>query len=141
MRKMGSVPIFLLALAGSAGAEPVKCVDASGKVRYVDSSAKGDMKCEPVRGSANFGVGEGRAKPAPSPAQKKGAPPMSEAERRAAIAEAEKDLEEKKRALAAQEATREGGERNYARVEERLAPYREAVQNAQRYLEDVRSSR
>src|SRR4051812_31038085 len=36
-------------LASPALAQIVKCVDASGKVQYVDAAQAGQMKCEPVR--------------------------------------------------------------------------------------------
>src|SRR3954471_17790285 len=46
---MNSVFIFLLLAATSAAAEPVKCVDAKGKVRYIDRSMMAQEKCEPVK--------------------------------------------------------------------------------------------
>ena len=44
-------------------------------------------------------------------------------------------------ALAEQEAIREGNERNYARVQERLAPYQQELEAAQRALEEARAPR
>ena len=131
----------LLFTAFAANAEPVKCVDAAGKIRYVDSSATAGMKCEPVKGKASIGVGSGA--PAPKPPAAKGKPPAAapEGDPREAIVAAEKRLEAARKALAEQEATREGGERNYARVEERLAPYREEVEQAQQALEEARRRR
>ncbi len=51
------------------------------------------------------------------------------------LAEAESSLAEAKKQLADQEAIRSGDERNYARVLERLKPFQEAVQNAEKEVE------
>lgn len=136
--RMAGVAMLLAAFA--ANAEPVKCVDAAGKVHYIDRSAAGGMKCEPVRGKASVGVGAGVAAPKPPPAAK-GKPAAPEADPREAIVAAERRLEAARKALAEQEATREGGERNYARVEERLAPYKEELEQAQRELDEARRRR
>ena len=130
---------LLALLAFPVEAQPVKCVDASGKVRYLDRSAAGGMKCEPVRGEAQVGSSGGVKPPAAPKAAGKGEPaPRTEEERRAQIAAAEKRLADARKHLAEQESTREGGERNYARVEERLAPYRRAVEAAQDELDEAR---
>lgn len=124
--------------AFGANAEPVKCVDAAGKIHYIDRSAAAGMKCEPVKGKASIGTGSGA--PAPKPAAK-GKPAAPQDDPREAIAAAEKRLAAARKALADQEAIREGGERNYARVEERLAPYKEDVEQAQRELDEARRRR
>jgi hypothetical protein len=138
-----SIAVFLLALAAGAHAEPVKCVDASGKVHYIDRSAAGNMKCEAVKGKASIGTGSGAPASKP-PAQKSASAPSKPPparDPREAILAAERRLEAARKTLAEQEATREGGERNYARVEERLAPYRAEVQRAQDALEEARRQR
>ena len=38
----------------NATAEPVKCVDANGKVRYLDSSAPGTENCKPIANVTGF---------------------------------------------------------------------------------------
>ncbi|MGQ0655064.1 MAG: DUF4124 domain-containing protein [Betaproteobacteria bacterium] len=137
-----SLAILLVAFAAGAGAEPVKCVDAAGKVHYIDRSAAGTMKCEPVKGKASIGIGS--EAPATKPAPKSASAPSKPApagDPREAIIAAERRLAAARKALADQEAIREGGERNYARVEERLAPYRENVQAAERALEEARRQR
>ena len=49
----------------------------------------------------------------------------------AALAKAQQDL-------AAQESVRSGGERNYARVEERLQPFKDSVETHQKNIEALR---
>lgn len=138
MRKT-AVLVLLAAIAFSVSAQPVKCVDNAGKVHYVDRSAAGNMKCEPVKGEAQVGS-SGGIKPLAAPkAAAKGEPaPRTEEERRAQIAAAEKRLAEARKHLAEQESTREGGERNYSRVQERFAPYQRAVEAAEYALEEAR---
>ncbi len=46
-----------------------------------------------------------------------------------------KNLDEAKKALAGQEAIREGGEKNYQRVLDRLKPYQDSVQRHERNIE------
>jgi hypothetical protein len=138
MRTVAIVPLLAL-LAIPAWAQPVKCVDPSGKVRYVDKSAAGTMKCEPVKGEAQVGSSGGLKPPAAPKAAAKGEPPpRTEEERRAQIAAAEKRLAEARKHLAEQENIREGGERNYSRVQERLAPYQRAVEAAEYALDEAR---
>ena len=138
-----SLATLLLTVATGVGAEPVKCVDAAGKVHYIDRSAAGNMKCEEVKGKASIGTGSGAA-PAKPPAKSASAPAKPAApagDPREAIIAAERRLAAARKALADQEATREGGERNYARVEERLAPYRDEVRRAEEALEEARRQR
>ena len=130
-----SVALVLFAIAGPALAAPVKCVDAKGKVTYMDETAPGADKCQPITGSTIV-VPAG-----PSSAPPTAAPDNSLEEKRQRIADAEAKLAEAKQRLAEQEAIREGNERNYARVLERLKPYQEAVDAAQRNLDQARSER
>jgi hypothetical protein len=137
MRRAALATLLLAAL--TANAEPVKCVDAAGKIHYIDRSAAAGMKCEPVKGKASMGTGSGA--PASKAPAAKGKPAAPQDDPREAIAAAEKRLAAARKALADQEAIREGGERNYARVEERLAPYKEDVEQAQRELDEARRRR
>ena len=121
-----------VAVTFDVGAQPVKCVDASGRVRYIDASMAGQEKCTPVRAEMQVVPGQpGAAAPAPS----RGNNPV---EREGRLVQAENRLAAAKKALADQEAVREGGERNYARVEERLAPFRAAVESAEADVEQAR---
>ena len=49
------------------------------------------------------------------------------------------NLQQAKRALAEQEAVREGGERNYQRVLDRLQPYKDKVALHERNIEAIQS--
>jgi len=125
--------IAALALLASSGvaAQPVKCVDAKGHVRYIDQSMMGQESCTPVTATTNtVSTQPGAIKP-PPPAP---AAPGNEA----AVAAAEAKLAAAKKALADQEAIRIGGERNYERMLERLKPYQEAVDTAQKELDAAR---
>ena len=43
----------LILTAAHAAAQPVKCVDAKGHVRYIDQSMAAQEKCEPVTATTN----------------------------------------------------------------------------------------
>ena len=117
-------------------AAPVKCVDAKGKVTYMDETAPGADKCQPITGSTIVVPAD---KPAAAPSSVQ--PDDSLEQKRQRIADAEAKLAEAKQRLAEQEAIREGNERNYARVLERLAPYQAAVDAAEKELEQARAER
>jgi type VI protein secretion system component VasK len=122
-----------LLLGGSAAlAQPVKCVDASGKVRYLDASAMGQEKCTPVKPAVNVITPQAGQAPAA------GSTNAAAKDSQARIERAERALAQAKEKLAEQEATRSGGERNYARVEARLKPYQDAVEKAQKDVEQAR---
>ena len=142
---------MLCLLAAGAAAEPVKCVDAKGKVRYIDSTMIGTETCQVVKEGINTVAPQAApssappresretrtARPKPPPASP--VPnPSSGAQAEARLAEAEERLAEARKNLAEQEAVRLGGERNYARVQERLQPFQEAVQHAQQEVERIR---
>jgi hypothetical protein len=119
-------------LAAGAAAEPVKCVDASGKIRYLDSTLISTEKCEAVKESTNV------VAPQAAPPARKQAPRSSEARPDAELARAQERLAQAQKDLADQEAIRNGNERNYARVLERLKPYQDAVESAQREVDQLR---
>ena len=137
---------LLSLLAAGAGAEPVKCVDASGKVRYLDESMVGEEKCKPVRDAMNI-VAPQKEEPAArsEPTEGPRRPPREEGSSRpqadTRLADAEARLADARAKLAEQEAIREGGERNYARVQERLQPYQQAVERAQQEVNQLRNER
>jgi len=118
-----------------AAAAPVKCVDAKGKVTYMDETAPGAGKCQPITGSTVIVPAD---KPSAVPTI---LPDTSLEQKRQHIAEAEAKLADAKQRLAEQEAIREGNERNYARVLERLAPYQAAVEAAEKELERAKAER
>ncbi len=130
----------LFLLAAGAAAEPVKCVDASGKIRYLDESMAGEAKCAPVRDAMNVVPSQKPPEAKTDPSEGRRRPPRAapRPEGDTRLADAEARLADAKSKLAEQEAVREGGERNYARVQERLQPFQEAVQRAQQQVDDIR---
>jgi hypothetical protein len=124
--------------ATGAMAQPVKCVDAKGHVRYIDQSMMAQEKCQPVRAQTNIVTTQpGAIAPRPPASAKAG----NDADaREAAVRQAEAGLEAAKKALAEQEAIRTGEEHNYARVQERLKPYQDAVEQAQQNLAAARQA-
>ena len=136
MRRL--IPLLGLVLASAASAQPVKCVDEKGRTRYIDQSMAAQEKCKPVKERAINTV------PIQSGAMNLQAPPPPPSKSGAnenAIKAAEAKLAEAQKSLAEQESIRTGGEKNYARVEERLKPYQEAVEQAQKNLDQLRSPR
>lgn len=133
--------LLVLALSASAAnAQPVKCVDAKGHVQYIDQgmAAERKLKCEPIRGETQtVPMQPGAIAPRPaSPA----AGANDAAKRQAAVTDAEAKLAAAKKALADQEASRTGDERNYQRVLDRLKPYQDAVEQAQKDLDAARQA-
>ncbi len=150
---MPSALLFALLIAGTAHAQQVteifKCVDASGRATYTNDRREAEkQKCEVVARQVNAAPGA-----APSPgaraARPSDFPRESSADRSAARdrqrAILEKELASEQSALAkaqqdlsAQEAVRSGDERNYARVEERLRPFKDTVETHQKNIEALR---
>ena len=132
-----SSPLLFIAVSALfpmlAAAAPVKCVDEKGKVLYIDEADVGALKCQPVTGSIEV-VPHDQPKQQPTIQ-----PDRSLEEKRARVAAAEQRLNEAKAQLADQESYREGNEKNYARVLERLKPYQDAVDAAQKELDRVKA--
>jgi hypothetical protein len=144
-------------LAGAARAQATeiyKCVGANGRPLYTsDKRDTAGKNCELVSREVN--VVPGPAKPAAAPAgpAAKAPPPnfpKESSNARAAAKERQRQILEKelaaeqdllakaRKALAEQEAVRTGDERNYARVLERLQPYRDNVEVHQKNVEALR---
>ena len=128
--------------------EIFKCRDAQGRWTYTNDRRQAEKeKCELVASQINVAPAAPKsARPASSPSN---FPRESSAERASAkgkqreilekeLANEEAALAKAKQALAEQEAVRSGDERNYARVEERLRPYQESVENHQKNIEALR---
>ena len=125
--------------------EIFKCRDAQGRWTYTNDRRQAEKeKCEVVASQINV---------APPPSQKSARPsnfPRESSSERASakgrqreilqqeLASEEAALAKAKQALAEQESVRSGDERNYARVEERLKPYQETVENHQKNIEALR---
>jgi uncharacterized coiled-coil protein SlyX len=129
-----TLPILAIMLASSAYAEIWECMDkVSGTKRYtnIKSEAHGcrAMNFEPINTPPPHHPTTQRTANFPSvddDTQK-----QRDADRRRILdmelAQEEQLLDEAKKQLAEQEAVRNGDERNYARVVERLEPYQHAV--------------
>jgi chromosome segregation ATPase len=132
---------LLMALALAAQlvhAEMWKCVDQDGNTRYtnVKSEAKGckALNLEPVN-TVNTVKTAPAAKVQQKPANFPSVGADTQRQRDAArrkileqeLAQEQQQLELAKKQLAEQQDTRSGGERNYARAEERLKPYETRV--------------
>jgi predicted transcriptional regulator len=129
-------------------AETCKYVDKDGRVIYSNTPNN------PPKGATKVKCFEGPpSKPAPdtakTPDAKAKLPQVSEDTQKTRDAERRRILEQEvadetrqlalaKEQLAAQEAVRDGNERNYQRVLERLQPYRDAVATHERNIEAIR---
>jgi hypothetical protein len=139
------------AVAASAHAqgsrtEVYKCVDASGRASYTnDRRETSGRKCELVTTQINVA-------PPPAAPKQQARPPFpreSSSERASAkgrqreilekeLAAEEADLSRARQALTEQESVRGGDERNYARVLERLQPYKDRVETHQKNVEALK---
>jgi len=132
-----------LGTARAQGASEIwKCLDADGRKHYTNSKKEtAGMKCELVTSQINVAPAQ-KARPANFPRE-------SSAERASAkgrqrdilqkeLATEELALSRARQALAEQEAVRGGDERNYARVLERLQPYKDSVETHQKNIEALR---
>jgi hypothetical protein len=129
--------------------EIYKCTDKAGRPLY--TSDKKDMdgkKCELVSREVNV-VPAQKPAPAPEVSRRAGFPKESSSDRAFAkgrqrnILEQELTTEEgllsqAKQALAEQESIRNGDERNYAKVLERLQPYKDNVDLHQKNVEALK---
>jgi hypothetical protein len=150
-----AVFLALALLQPVAWAETCKYLDSDGRVIYSNtpnSPPKGatKVKCfdDPSPKPAPATARNSDAKPTNSDARTK-LPRVSEDtqktrdnERRRILeqelADETKQLAQAKEQLAAQEATRDGNERNYQRFLERVQPYRDAVATHERNLDAIR---
>jgi len=140
--------IFAAVVAGSAHAQAVteiwKCKSRDGRWTYTNDRNEAEkLKCQTVTRQVNV------APASKAPAGSAGFPKETPAERSSAR-ERQREILEKELAteqaalakaqqdLAAQESVRSGSERNYARVEERLQPYKDSVETHQKNIEALR---
>jgi len=144
--------LALVVAAWPARAQPTeiyKCVDANGRPLYTsDKRDTANRKCELVSREVNV-------VPAPKPAAAAKAPTLagfpreSGSDRLAArekqrqilereLTQEQEQLAKAKKELEDQEAVRYGHERNYARVLERLQPFKDNVQAHEKNVEALR---
>ena len=145
--------VALVALAARAQqpqppvTEIFKCKGADGHWTYTNDRREAErQKCEVVTRQVNVAP----AAKAPPTSARPGSFPKESAAERASARERQRDILEKelaneqtalakaKQDLAAQEAVRSGNERNYARVEERLQPYKDTVETHEKNIEALR---
>ena len=145
--------IFGLFAAAAASAqaqgprnEIYKCVDASGRASYTnDRRETSGRKCELVQSQINVAP----APVVPKPQARPSFPRESSTDRANAkgrqreilekeLAAEEVDLARARQALMEQESVRGGDERNYARVLERLQPYKDRVETHEKNIEALR---
>ena len=151
-------PLIIVAFGALAGVgamparaqvtEIYKCVDKGGRPLY--TSDKKDMdgkKCELVSREVNVVPAQ---KPVPVPAPRAGGFPRESASDRAVAKGRQRDILEQelakeegllakaRQSLSEQEAIRNGDERNYARVLERLQPFKDDVDLHQKNIEALK---
>jgi septal ring factor EnvC (AmiA/AmiB activator) len=136
-------------LAASAGAqitEIYKCVDAKGNRLYTsDKRETSGRKCELVSREVNV-VPAQKQPPSAAPSSF----PRESPQARASAKERQRDILEKelsseqqlldqaRKELAEQESTRGGDERNYARVLERLQPFKDSIDLHQKNIDALK---
>ncbi len=141
-RLIGWVFLALAAPCGHAQSEVYKCPDASGRPTYTN------VKRDTVGKNCTLVSKEVSVVPAQIPARAVQSSAISDAasarnENRRKILESELQnerqlLSDAQQKLAEQEGIRDGGERNYARVLDRLKPYQEAVSQHTKNIEQLR---
>jgi hypothetical protein len=139
---MGWAFLALAAPCGHAQSEIYKCPDGGGRSTYTN------VKRDTVGKNCTLVTKEVSVVPSQAPAPARFASPgassaVSRNEGRRRILESELQNEQQlltdsRQKLAEQEGVRNGDERNYARVLERLKPYQEAVDQHAKNIEQIR---
>jgi hypothetical protein len=121
--------------------EIFKCKSESGQITYTNDRRQAEkQKCELVTSQINVAPAQKPSRSASSFPRETPGTSASAKERQREILERELQSEQRalaaaKQALAEQEAVRSGDERNYARVQERLQPFVETVQNHEKNIQ------
>jgi chromosome segregation ATPase len=125
--------------------EIYRCVDSDGRRHYTNSKKEtSGMKCELVTSQINVAPAAKPSAKAPSGFPRESSRESASArERQRDILQKELVAEEQalskaRQALSEQEAVRSGDERNYARVQERLQPYKDSIDTHQKNIEALR---
>jgi hypothetical protein len=152
MHRAWALAICLVGLpAVNAHAQQVteifKCRNETGQITYTNDRRQAEkQKCELVTSQVNVAPSQaaasrpqGRAGPAgfprETPRESAGARERQREILEQELAAEQRALAQARQALAEQEAVRGGEERNYSRVESRLQPYKESVENHQKNIE------
>jgi hypothetical protein len=129
--------LALTAPYGHAQSEVYKCPDASGRPTYTN------VKRDTVGKNCTLVSKEVQVVPSTPAAREKSSAAVDRNENRRKILESELQNEQQlltdaRQKLAEQEGVRDGDERNYARVLERLKPYQEAIDLHTKNIEQLR---
>jgi septal ring factor EnvC (AmiA/AmiB activator) len=138
---LGALP----ALAGAQATEIYKCVDRTGRPLYTsDKRDTAGKKCALVSREVNVVSGQkptsrelGRL-PRETPAQAQNAKGRQREILEKELSTEQAALMKAQQNLAEQEAVRAGGEKNYARVEERLRPFKDNIETHEKNIEALR---
>lgn len=133
---IGWVFLALATPCGHAQGQVYKCPDASGRPTYTN------VKRDTVGKNCTLVVKEVQVMPS-VPARQKSSTATDRNSDRRKILESELQNEQQlladaRQKLAEQESIRAGDERNYARVQERLKPYQEAIDQHSKNIEQLR---
>lgn len=147
--KLAGFGVMLGVMLSALGVRPAhaqvteifKCYDENGRPLYTsDKRDTRGKKCELV--SREINVVPAPRKPAAfpkeSPAQRESAKERQRDILEKELASEEQLLAQAQKALQAQEAVRSGDERNYARVLERLQPFKDSVETHQKNIEALK---
>jgi hypothetical protein len=134
---IGWVLIALAAPCGQVRGEVYKCPDATGRPTYTN------VKRDTVGKNCTLVSKEVTVVPAQVPARGQSSAFVDRNENRRKILQSELENEQQllsdaRQKLAEQQGIRDGDERNYARVLERLKPYQEAVDLHTKNIEQLR---
>lgn len=146
MNKYNSLALLFVVVALPVQAEIYKCVDASGGTLI--SNSRVDKNCKPVLTGPDNTLPAAKARAAaanPSPA---GFPKVQEDTQKARdndrkrileqeLSGEQRNLELARKELAEQEAVRNGDERNYQKLLDRVQPYKERVAQHERNIQAI----
>jgi len=141
-RLIGWVFVSLATPLGHAQSEVYKCPDASGRPTY--TNVKRDTvgkNCTLVAKEVSVVPAQAPTRATPSSASSSTSATRNENRRKILESELQNEhqlLADARQKLAEQEGTRSGDERNYARVQERLKPYHQAVDQHTKNIEQLR---
>jgi len=142
VRLVGWVFILLVVPLGHAQSEVYKCADASGRPTY--TNVKRDTvgkNCTLVSKEVSVVPAQAPTRATPSSASSSTSATRNENRRKILESELQNEhqlLADARQKLIEQEGTRAGDERNYAKVQERLKPYHQAVDQHTKNIEQLR---
>jgi Skp family chaperone for outer membrane proteins len=144
-----ALSLVMAAFVSAARAETCKYMDAEGRVIYSNTATSPPKGAKKIR-CFDDPTPKTAQKPAPNSdaARKEAFPRVDERTQRKRdddrrqilqreLAEEQNRLAEAQRKLAEAESLREGGERNYQRVLDRLKPFQDAVASHERNIESI----